>query len=163
MHLFGVSCYMHYTSCAVIVGNLCARHDDLREILSSLLFWNNSFPWEVHCASHRWLSLLVIYWWNLYSCLYSYRLLFTVCLFDSALVFYSQLNFFKLSYPWWFIQSGATSFRYHLGARRCKGEHLQTEYSLHHWCREGGNPIWPYLAFCNLFIYVFIWSDGGCS
>lgn len=71
VHLFGVS---RCTQCApCTVGNLCARHDDLRDISSSLLLWNSSFPWEGHCAPRRWLILLVIYCWTSHSCLYSYR------------------------------------------------------------------------------------------
>lgn len=60
--------------------------------------------------------------------------------------------------------SGATGFRYHVKALCCKREHLLAKIhpSLPHWCLQGGIPLCLYLAFCNLFLSFFIWSDGGC-
>lgn len=90
-------------------------------------------------------------------------LILCACMFDSALVFYSQLNFFQLSYPWWLTQSGATSFRYHLRALCCKCGHLLTGYSLHFSIDavKVGTPfgcIWRFVIF--LFMSLFGQTAG---
>lgn len=57
MHLFGVLRYMQHTSRFVIVGNLCARHDDLWDVLPSLAFLKHSHVKDTGLGG-SWLILL---------------------------------------------------------------------------------------------------------
>lgn len=148
-----------------VFGNLCARRDDFAgKFRQVYFFWTNSFSCERDCT---WQPLDFISDLLLCSCSCCTLTGFSFarsCMFE--LILYSQLNSFQLSYPRWLSHStGPVWCHMVLGIM---SRHFVVKENIYSQNTPFTSPLMPSRwdptpAFCNLFIYVFIWPDGGCS